>query len=64
VAVRNASGDINARLFRSEFDSTNPTVGYIMTQIDTVSNNYVRPTTPAQFRSAVTDGTYINIGSS
>lgn len=61
VAVRNSSGDINARLFRSEYDTTNATVGYIMTQIDTVSNNYIRPTTPAQFRSAVTDGVYLPV---
>jgi len=58
VVARDSSGDINARLFRSEFDSTNATVNYIMTQIDTASNNYIRPSTPAQFRSAVTDGSY------
>jgi len=32
-----------------------------MTQVDTASNNYIRPTTKAQFRAAVTDGAYINI---
>jgi len=53
VAVRNASGDINARLFKSEYDSTNATIGYIMTQIDTVSNNYIRPSTPAQVMTAL-----------
>jgi putative lipoic acid-binding regulatory protein len=58
VVARDSSGDINARLFRSEYDTTNSTVNFIMTQIDTASNNYIRPTTPAQFRSAVTDGTY------
>jgi putative lipoic acid-binding regulatory protein len=58
VVARDSSGDINARLFRSEYDTTNSTVGFIMTQIDTANNNYIRPTTPAQFRSAVTDGTY------
>ncbi|PLU04515.1 phage tail protein [Sinorhizobium medicae] len=55
VAQRDASGDINARLFRSEYDSTNATVGFIMTQIDTLSNNYIRPSTPAQV-AAVLDG--------
>ncbi|RVM24156.1 phage tail protein [Sinorhizobium meliloti] len=55
VAQRDASGDINARLFRSEYDSTNATVGFIMTQIDTVNNNYIRPSTPAQV-AAVLDG--------
>jgi len=58
IAQRDSSGDISARLFRSEYDTTNPTVGLIMTQIDTVSNNYIRPTTPAQFRAAVTAGYY------
>ncbi|RVJ23795.1 phage tail protein [Sinorhizobium medicae] len=53
VAQRDASGDINARLFRSEYDSTNATVGFIMTQIDTVSNNYIRPSTPAQVAAAL-----------
>lgn len=47
-ALRDASGDINARLFRSEYDTTNATIGYIMTQVDTVANNYIRPSTPAQ----------------
>ena len=50
---RNSSGDINVRLLRSEYDSTNPTIGYIMTQIDTASNNYVRPSTPAQLTAGL-----------
>ena len=53
VAVRNSSWDINARLFRSEYDSTNSSVNFIMTQVDTASNNYIRPTTPSQFRASV-----------
>ena len=53
VVERNSSGDINARLFRSEYDSTNASINYIMTQVDTVSNNYIRPSTPAQVRSAL-----------
>jgi len=48
VAVRNASGDINARLFRSEYDNTNSTIGFIMTQVNTDSDNYIRPSTPSQ----------------
>ena len=64
VVSRDGAGDINARLFRSEYDSTNGNVWYIMTQVDTASNNYIRPTTKAQFRAAVTDGAYINIWSS
>ena len=51
IAYRDASGDINARLFRSEYDSTNASIGYIMTQVDTVSNNYIRPSTASQIRS-------------
>lgn len=48
IVQRDGSGDIHARLFRSEYDSTNGNIGYIMTQIDTVSNNYIRPSTPDQ----------------
>jgi len=51
IAYRDGSGDIHARLFRSEYDSTNASIGYIMTQVDTVSNNYIRPSTAAQIRS-------------
>ena len=60
LVARDSSGDINVRLLRSEYDSTNSSIGYIMTQVDTASNNYVRPSTPAQFRAAVTDGYYTN----
>ena len=59
IALRDSSGDINARLFRSEYDGTNASVNYIMTQIDTTSNNYIRPSTPAQFRAGVTDAYYL-----
>lgn len=59
VVSRDGSGDINARLFKSEYDSTNASIGFIMTQIDTASNNYIRPSTPAQFRAAVTDAIYL-----
>lgn len=53
LAKRDGSGDIHARLFRSEYDATNATIGYFMTQIDTVSNNYIRPSTPAQAAAAL-----------
>ena len=58
VVKRDASGDINVRLLRSEYDSTNSNIGYIMTQVNTGTDNYVRPSTPAQLRSAlnVADG--------
>jgi len=61
IVSRNGNGDIRARLFRSEFGSTNPTIGFIMTQIDTGSNNFIRPSTPAQFRDSVTDGNYLSV---
>ncbi|MFP5300059.1 tail fiber domain-containing protein [Cobetia sp. SIMBA_158] len=60
VVKRDSSGDINARLFRSEFNNSNSSIGYIMTQVDTAGNNYIRPSTPAHFRAAVTDGQYID----
>ena len=63
IVSRNGSGDINARLFRSEYDTTNASINYIMTQVDTASNNYIRPSTPAQFRAAVTDGHYLTSSS-
>ena len=53
VVERDSSGDINCRLLRSEYDTTNSSIGYIMTQVDTATNNYVRPSTPAQLRSTL-----------
>jgi hypothetical protein len=53
LAMRDSSGDINARLFRSEYDSTNGSIGFIMTQVDTGTNNYIRPSTPSQVASAL-----------
>ncbi|PHS22129.1 MAG: hypothetical protein COA84_13185 [Robiginitomaculum sp.] len=53
IVKRDGSGDIKARLFRSEYDITNSNIGYIMTQIDTVTNNYMRPSTPAQVKAAL-----------
>jgi predicted secreted Zn-dependent protease len=53
LVKRDGSGDINARLFRSEYDSTNASIGYVMTQVDTASNNYMRPSTMAQLRSSL-----------
>ena len=53
VALRDSAGDINARLFRSEYDSTNASCNYFMTQVDTASNNYMRPSTPAQVRTSL-----------
>ena len=53
VVKRDGSGDIKVRLVRSEYDSTNASIGFIMTQVDTASNNYIRPSTPTQLRSAL-----------
>jgi hypothetical protein len=59
IVQRDNRGDINTRLFRSEYDITNANIGFIMTQVDTASDNYIRPSTPAQFRAAVTDASYL-----
>ena len=58
VVKRDSAGDINARLFRSEYDTTNANIGFIMTQINTGTNNYIRPSTLAQVRTSlnVADG--------
>lgn len=56
VVRRNSSGDINARLFRSEYDSTNAGCQYFMTQVNTATDNYLRPSTLAQVRAAVGKG--------
>ena len=58
LAYRDSAGDIHARLFRSEYDTTNASIGFIMTQINTGSNNYIRPSTPTQVRAGlnVADG--------
>jgi hypothetical protein len=55
IAQRDSAGDIHARLFRSEYDTTNVTenVNLIMTQIDSVSNNFIRPTTRRQLMEAL-----------
>jgi hypothetical protein len=53
IAERDTAGDLHARLFRSEYDTTNATVNYIMTQIDTATNNYIRPSTPAQVKAVL-----------
>jgi len=53
IVARDPSGDINVRLVKSEYDVTNASIGFIMTQIDTATNNYVRPSTPAQVAAAL-----------
>jgi hypothetical protein len=51
IAKRDAGGDIHARLFRSEFTTPNSNCNYFMTQIDTATNNYIRPSSVAQVRA-------------
>jgi len=56
IVKRNNSGDINTRLFRSEYTPTNASIGAIMTQITiggVNTNNYIRPSTPAQVVAAL-----------
>lgn len=54
LVQRDASGDISARLLRSEYATTSAAIAYFMTQQAAgTSNNYVRPSTPAQVVSAL-----------
>jgi hypothetical protein len=53
VVERNASGDIQVRLLRSEYTNLNSNIGVIMTQVDPATNNYVRPSTPGQVKAAM-----------
>lgn len=53
VAQRDSSGDIQARLFRSGYTTANGSIGFIMTQVDTGTNNFVRPSTPAQVKASL-----------
>jgi hypothetical protein len=53
ITKRDGSGDITARLFRSEWDTTNANIGFIMSQVNTGADNYLRPSTPAQVRAGL-----------
>jgi len=55
IAARDGSGDIHARIFRSEYATLNATVNNIMTQVTpgVGGDNYIRPSTPAQVMAAV-----------
>jgi hypothetical protein len=61
LAQRDGSADIYARLFRSEYAVTNPTVNYIMTQVNPGGDNYIRPSTPAQLAAALDHGLLQNL---
>jgi hypothetical protein len=60
VVKRNSSGDINARLFRSEYDSqaSSGNINHIMVQHNTTTDNYIRPASASTIRSVlnVADG--------
>jgi len=60
IVSRDSSADISANRFRSSYSVTNSNIGFIMTQVNTSTNDYIRPSTPAQFRAAVTDGFYVS----
>jgi hypothetical protein len=55
IPYRDASGDITARLFRSEYDSqaTAGNINHIMVQHNTATDNYIRPASPATIRSVL-----------
>lgn len=55
VVGRSSVGDISARLFRSNYNSTNESVNFIYTTRDT-SGDFMRPSTPAQVRAALNLG--------
>jgi len=53
IGLRTGEGDLNVRMIRSEYDTPNSTINYVMTQVDTATNNYVRPSTIAQLRTSL-----------
>ncbi len=60
IVKRDSSGNIVANKFQNGNTNTNSSIGVILTQVDTASNNYISPSTPAQFRAGVTDAHYTN----
>ncbi|MBG24043.1 MAG: hypothetical protein CMF22_11375 [Idiomarinaceae bacterium] len=60
LARRDSSGDIRARLFRSEYSVDNDQPNYFMTQKKLgTSDNYLRPSSASSVRAAVMDPYYI-----
>lgn len=51
--IRDASADVKARLFRSTYTSTNATIAAIYTTQNLLGTDFVRPSTPAQVKSAL-----------
>jgi len=51
--MRNSSGDVWARLFRSTYATTNGSITHIYTGTGTIGSDYIRPSTPAQVKAAL-----------
>lgn len=59
IAGRDSSGDIRARLFRSTYTATSSNIAVIYTSAKTDGTDFLRPSTPAQVKSALgIDGAY------
>lgn len=59
IAGRDSSGDIRARLFRSTYTSTSSNIAVIYTSAKSDGTDFMRPSTPAQVKSALgIDGAY------
>lgn len=50
---RDGSGDVHARLYRSEYNSAGGTLNYMMGQTNFTTDNYIRPFTLAQVVAAL-----------
>lgn len=65
IALRDSSGNLYGNYIlgtyfnASQGNSENPTIGQIWTQ--NTSDNYLRKSTPAHFRSQITDGYYLSL---
>jgi len=62
IIKRDPNGYVLGSIFHQTFSTTNPTINYIMTQVDPVTNGYLRPSTPAQVIGALKLLTVENYG--
>mgnify|MGYP005990345747 FL=1 len=53
IVRRDGNGDFECRLVRQSYSTTNASVNFIMTQVNQGTDNYIRPSTPAQVRDAI-----------
>lgn len=51
IALRDSSGDMAARLFRSSYGDGSSPIAYFMGQVNQGADNYIRPTSLARVRS-------------